>query len=67
MPEKARWDFLKANATSTDPTIGALIDQAMIDLEAAAVLEARSANGRTEWKVRATRQSYKDRRSAQIT
>jgi type I restriction enzyme M protein len=34
VPEKARWDFLKANATSTDPTIGALIDQAMIDLEA---------------------------------
>jgi type I restriction enzyme M protein len=34
VPEKARWEFLKANATSTDPTIGALIDQAMIDLEA---------------------------------
>jgi len=34
VPEKARWDFLKANATSTAPTIGALIDQAMIDLEA---------------------------------
>lgn len=34
VPEKARWDFLKANATSVDPTIGALIDQAMIDLEA---------------------------------
>jgi type I restriction enzyme M protein len=33
VPEKARWDFLKANATSTDPTIGAMIDQAMIDLE----------------------------------
>ncbi len=33
VPEKARWDFLKANATGTDPTIGALIDQAMIDLE----------------------------------
>ncbi|MBX9827605.1 MAG: type I restriction-modification system subunit M [Xanthobacteraceae bacterium] len=32
--EKARWDYLKANATSTDPTIGALIDQAMLDLEA---------------------------------
>src|SRR5215218_8985080 len=28
VPEKARWDFLKANATSADPTIGALIDQA---------------------------------------
>jgi type I restriction enzyme M protein len=34
VPEKARWDFLKANATNTDPTIGALIDQAMLDLEA---------------------------------
>src|SRR5580692_5662692 len=34
VPEKARWSFLKANATSADPTIGALIDQAMIDLEA---------------------------------
>ena len=34
VPEKARWDYLKANATSTDPTIGALIDQAMLDLEA---------------------------------
>ncbi|MCC6983609.1 MAG: SAM-dependent DNA methyltransferase [Bauldia sp.] len=34
VPEKARWGFLKANATSVDPTIGALIDQAMIDLEA---------------------------------
>jgi type I restriction enzyme M protein len=34
VPEKARWDFLKENATTTDPTIGALIDQAMIDLEA---------------------------------
>ena len=33
VPERARWDFLKANATGTDPTIGALIDQAMIDLE----------------------------------
>jgi type I restriction enzyme M protein len=33
VPEKARWDFLKENATSADPTIGALIDQAMIDLE----------------------------------
>jgi type I restriction enzyme M protein len=33
VPERARWEFLKANATSTDPTIGALIDQAMIDLE----------------------------------
>lgn len=34
VPERARWDFLKANATSTDPTIGGLIDQAMLDLEA---------------------------------
>jgi type I restriction enzyme M protein len=34
VPEKARWDYLKANATSTEPTIGALIDQAMLDLEA---------------------------------
>ncbi len=33
VPDRARWDFLKANATSTDPTIGALIDQAMLDLE----------------------------------
>lgn len=34
VPEGARWDYLKANATSTDPTIGALIDRAMLDLEA---------------------------------
>jgi type I restriction enzyme M protein len=34
VPEKARWHFLKENATSTDPTIGELVDQAMIDLEA---------------------------------
>lgn len=34
VPESARWDNLKANATSTDPTIGALIDRAMLDLEA---------------------------------
>ena len=33
MPDRARWDFLKANATSTKPTIGELIDQAMIDIE----------------------------------
>ena len=33
-PPSARWDFLKSNATSADPTIGALIDQAMLDLEA---------------------------------
>ncbi len=34
VPERARWGFLKANATSIDPTIGGLIDQAMLDLEA---------------------------------
>jgi type I restriction enzyme M protein len=34
VPENARWDFLKENATSADPTVGALIDQAMLDLEA---------------------------------
>lgn len=34
VPESARWDYLKANTTSTEPTIGALIDQAMIELEA---------------------------------
>lgn len=34
VPDRARWDFLKANATSTKPTIGELIDQAMIDIEA---------------------------------
>ncbi|TXM69024.1 SAM-dependent DNA methyltransferase [Methylobacterium sp. WL69] len=34
VPENARWGFLKAHATSTEPTIGALIDRAMIDLEA---------------------------------
>jgi type I restriction enzyme M protein len=34
VPERARWDFLKSRATSVEPTIGALIDQAMIDLEA---------------------------------
>jgi type I restriction enzyme M protein len=33
-PARARWDFLKSHATSVEPTIGALIDQAMIDLEA---------------------------------
>jgi type I restriction enzyme M protein len=32
--EKARWDYLKTNATSTQQTIGALIEQAMLDLEA---------------------------------
>ncbi|WP_316171509.1 MULTISPECIES: class I SAM-dependent DNA methyltransferase [unclassified Bradyrhizobium] len=34
VPERARWDFLKENATSTKPTIGELIDQAMIAIEA---------------------------------
>ena len=34
VPANARWDFLKANATSAEPTIGALIDRAMLDLEA---------------------------------
>ena len=34
VPEQARWDFLKARATSVEPTIGALIDTAMLALEA---------------------------------
>lgn len=34
VPETARWSYLKENATSVQPTIGALIDQAMIALEA---------------------------------
>jgi type I restriction enzyme M protein len=34
VPERARWTFLKENATSTKPTIGELIDQAMIAIEA---------------------------------
>ncbi|MCG7354110.1 type I restriction-modification system subunit M [Roseomonas mucosa] len=34
VPENARWNHLKANATSTEPTIGALLDQGMLDLEA---------------------------------
>lgn len=33
VPEKARWDFIKANATSIAPTIGQLIDDAMVALE----------------------------------
>lgn len=33
VPAEARWTFLKENATSSDPTIGALIDRAMIALE----------------------------------
>ena len=34
VPEKARWDYLKANATSMDPSIGTLIDRAMLAIEA---------------------------------
>jgi type I restriction enzyme M protein len=34
VPDKARWTYLKENATSTKPTIGELIDQAMIAIEA---------------------------------
>ncbi|WP_246045554.1 type I restriction-modification system subunit M [Rubellimicrobium roseum] len=33
VPESARWGFLKARATSEKPTIGALIDMAMLHLE----------------------------------
>src|SRR4051794_34744731 len=33
VPEKARWDFIKANATSVEPTVGQLIDEAMVALE----------------------------------
>jgi type I restriction enzyme M protein len=33
VPEKARWDYIKANATSVEPTIGQLIDEAMVALE----------------------------------
>jgi type I restriction enzyme M protein len=34
VPSEARWTFLKENATSLDPSIGTLIDRAMIALEA---------------------------------
>jgi type I restriction enzyme M protein len=34
VPEKARWGFLKEGATSVQPTIGALIDTAMLAMEA---------------------------------
>jgi len=34
VPETARWTYLKENATSVEPSIGALIDRAMIALEA---------------------------------
>ena len=33
VPQKARWDFIKTNATSVEPTIGQLIDDAMVALE----------------------------------
>lgn len=33
VPEDARWSYLKDNATSTDPSIGALIDRAMRRIE----------------------------------
>ncbi len=33
VPEKARWDFIKARATSVEPTVGQLIDDAMVSLE----------------------------------
>ncbi|BAK84647.1 type I restriction-modification system subunit M [Komagataeibacter medellinensis] len=33
VPAEARWTFLKENATSVDPSIGSLIDRAMIALE----------------------------------
>lgn len=33
VPEHARWEFLKENATSTKPTIGELIDAAMLAIE----------------------------------
>ncbi len=33
VPAEARWTFLKENATSTEPTIGTLIDRAMVALE----------------------------------
>src|SRR5664279_5727627 len=33
VPPTARWTYLKENATSVDPTVGALIDRAMLELE----------------------------------
>jgi type I restriction enzyme M protein len=33
VPEEARWDWLKGRATSVQPTIGELIDEAMLALE----------------------------------
>jgi type I restriction enzyme M protein len=35
VPKTARWTFLKENATSVEPTIGALVDRAMLDIETA--------------------------------
>jgi type I restriction enzyme M protein len=34
VPDKARWAFIKENATSVEPTIGQLLDEAMLLLEA---------------------------------
>jgi type I restriction enzyme M protein len=34
VPDRSRWNFLKVNATSLKPTIGELLDHAMIDIEA---------------------------------
>ena len=34
VPDRARWDFVKENATSVEPTIGLLLDEAMLLLEA---------------------------------
>jgi type I restriction enzyme M protein len=35
VPETARWTYLKENATSVQPSIGALVDRAMLDIEKA--------------------------------
>jgi type I restriction enzyme M protein len=34
VPDRARWDFIKERATSIEPTIGQLLDEAMLLLEA---------------------------------
>jgi hypothetical protein len=34
VPDSARWDFIKERATSIEPTIGQLLDEAMLLLEA---------------------------------
>jgi type I restriction enzyme M protein len=34
VPDRARWDFIEENATSVEPTIGQLLDEAMLLLEA---------------------------------